>query len=355
MDPKGTPTPGPADAGAAGPKRDSDFIPAAPMSPRVAAEINEELDNKGAKKSVRPNLRDPEHTGKYKPVEYVCDGSGVVTLRESELLRFGVAERTVRNDDELKAFFGAKYLVRLDENWADISARFLSNFIVRMVLMVVFLVALFVEMSHPGLSLPGAIAAICLLGIILPPILAGIAGWWALLAIMAGIGLICVEVFITPGLAIFGVVGVLLLFCGLVGTFLVGPAAGSMFPGVGRSGGQIGWAVASVFITLFFSGAAIVTLLRFIPHLPVFNRLVLTTVTPEGDNAAATPYAQPFAGDSVIQPGMTGEAVTPLRPAGRVQIGDKVVDAIADGAFIEAGGQVRVLTAGPFRVTVEAV
>ncbi len=374
MDPRGRASGGPASAPSLSPpKRESrredapgaagasaggggekDFTPAGEVSPRIAAEINQDLDLKSVK-SERPNLAAPEHKGKYTVVEYVCDGSGVITLRESELLRYRIAVRTVRTDDELKAFFGAKNLVRLDENWADHAARFLSNFIVRAILMVVFLVALFVEMSHPGLSLPGAIAAVCLLGIVLPPILAGIAGWWALLAIMAGIGLICVEVFITPGVAIFGVVGVLLLFSGLVGTFLIGPAAGSMFPGVGRSGGEIGWAVASVFITLTIAGVAIGVLLRYLPGLPMFNRLVLTSTPDDSGEAAPGPYAQPFSQDMPIKPGATGTAITPLRPAGRVQIGDRIVDAVADGAFVEAGGSVRVLTASPFRVTVEAI
>jgi len=100
------------------------------------------------------------------------------------------------------------------------------------------LISLFIEMTHPGLALPGSIAAVCLVGLVLPPILAGIAGWWTLLAIMAGIGLICCEIFLTPGMAIFGVVGVLLLFAGLVGTFLVGPGMGNMFPAWGAAAGR---------------------------------------------------------------------------------------------------------------------
>src|SRR5262249_54129960 len=146
--------------------------------------------------SARPDLSLPENRGKFKYVEYVSDGAGVLTLRESELLRYGVAKQKIHNDDELKAYFGASTLWRLDENWADATARFLSQFWVKAFLIIVFLVAIFVEMMHPGVSLPGGIAAVCLVGLVLPPILAGIAGWWALGAIILGLGLICVELFV---------------------------------------------------------------------------------------------------------------------------------------------------------------
>jgi membrane-bound serine protease (ClpP class) len=333
----------------------TDFTPAGKYSQELINSVNDELSTKNAPRSERPDLAARDQKGKYKVIRYVSDGQGVLTLHERELLDYGVATQKVRTDDELKAFFGAKNVVRLDENWADHTARFLAQLPVKIFLIVVFLVALFVEMTHPGLALPGTIAAVCLVGLVLPPILAGIAGWWTLLAIVAGIGLICVEMFLTPGMAVFGVVGVLLLFAGLVGTFLVGPAMGNVFPGAGRDSGQIGWAFASVFVSVALAGIAIGFLLRYLPQVPVLRRLILTSDTPEDGEGAPSPYAQAFAQDSPIAVGMVGSAITPLRPAGRVQIGDRLVDAVAEGAFLEAGAPVRVTAANAFRVTVEAV
>ena len=40
--------------------------------------------------------------------------------------------------------------------------------------------------------------------------------------------------------------------------------------------------------------------------------------------------------------GQTGVAETDLRPSGAVRIGDKVLDVVTDGRFIETGGTVRV-------------
>jgi membrane-bound serine protease (ClpP class) len=50
-----------------------------------------------------------------------------------------------------------------------------------------------------------------------------------------------------------------------------------------------------------------------------------------------------------------GEAITPLRPAGRVAIGDRVVDVVADYGFIDSGARVRVVSVSAMRVAVEVV
>ena len=339
-----------AGGGGGGGAEKTDFTPAAPgFSPTLIGDVNTELSVKSGP-SKRPNLKDPEHQGMYKPIEYVTDGSAPLTLRETELVRYRIATAKIRTDEELRQHFGATNLARLDENWADHTARFLSNFYVKAFLIVLFLVAIFVEMTHPGLSLPGGIAALCLVALVLPPILAGIAGWWTLGAIVVGIALVCVEVFVTPGVAIIGVIGVLMLFCGLAGTFLVGPAGGGLFPGAGKSGSEIGWAVATTLVSLITAGVVVGVLLRFLPQMPMLRKLVLADANP--DEEAPGAYTQSYGPDHPIKPGMKGVAITPLRPAGRVQVGERIVDAMADGSFVDAGVAVRVVSSGPFRTVV---
>ncbi len=332
----------------------TDFIPAEKnATPSLAGDVNAELAVRSVP-SLRPNLEDAEHKGKYVPVEYVSDGTGILTMRQTELMRYGIARAKVRSDAELKQYFGATNLARLDENWADHAARFLSIQYVKIFLIVVFLVALFVEMTHPGLSLPGGIAAVALVCLVLPPILAGIAGWWTLAAIVAGIGLVCVEIFVTPGVAIVGIIGVLLLFFGLAGTFLVGPGGvgggGGLFPGSGRSGAEIAWAVVTTLVSLLIAGVVIGVLMRFLPQMPLFRRLILTDAQPDESGPGA--YTTALGPDHPIKPGMKGVAITPLRPAGRVQIGERIVDAVTDGSFVEAGEPVRVTSASGFRTSV---
>jgi membrane-bound serine protease (ClpP class) len=91
-------------------------------------------------------------------------------------------------------------------------------------------------------------------------------------------------------------------------------------------------------------------LLKFMPQIPVFKRLVLTNEDPDESSPGA--YAPSFGPEHPIKPGMKGTVVTPLRPAGRVQIGDRIIDAVADGDFVDAGEPVKVLTSNGFRTVV---
>jgi membrane-bound serine protease (ClpP class) len=62
--------------------------------------------------------------------------------------------------------------------------------------------------------------------------------------------------------------------------------------------------------------------------------------------------------DDVSSParvGQTGRAVTPMRPAGRVEVGEVVIDAVAEFGFIEAGASVRVVKVDGMRIAVEVI
>ena len=44
-----------------------------------------------------------------------------------------------------------------------------------------------------------------------------------------------------------------------------------------------------------------------------------------------------------------------MRPAGRVEVGEVVIDAVAEFGFIEAGASVRVVTVDGMRIAVEVI
>lgn len=53
--------------------------------------------------------------------------------------------------------------------------------------------------------------------------------------------------------------------------------------------------------------------------------------------------------------GQTGVAVTDLRPAGTARIGDERVDVVADGEWIPAGAEIRIVAAEGYRQLVRRV
>jgi membrane-bound serine protease (ClpP class) len=294
-------------------------------------------------------LTEPEHAGQYRSIEYVSDGRGLIVVKTDRLLAYGLASEVIGTDAELTAAFGASAVTRLDETWSENAARLLSHPIVKGLLIVVFLLAVFIEMTHPGAILPGAIAAVCLVALVLPPLLVSMAAWWPVAAILAGIALIALELLVIPGFGVPGVLGVIGLFGGLIGLFLVTPQG--LFPAA-RQSGDITYGVATVAISAFTAIGLMTLIARHLHALPLFNRLILSNTDDEADGPgllAAMADSEP-----TIAPGTLGVSITPLRPSGRVQIDDRVVDAVADGAFLDAGTPVRIVSADSFRVVVEA-
>lgn len=321
-----------------------------PVSPTVA---NVAVDA-SATQSLPPQrpVISAADRGKYRLIEYVSDGNGPLILKTADMERYGLARRVVRNDQELMAFFGAKNLRRLDPSWSEGLVAFLTNPIVRGVLIVIFLIALFLEMSHPGVTLPGLVAGLALVAILAPPLIIGMANWWEVAAIAAGILLIALEMFVIPGFGITGILGILLLFAGLVGTFAPS-GSDSLFPDSPQGRTELLYGVATVAMSIATSMVGCYFLAKHFGSLPVLGRLVLrsapVTEVDEGMFAAMAPH------ESGVRVGQVGVAITPLRPAGKMQVGDTLVDVVAQMGFLPSGAKVRVTKVSDFRVEVEAV
>ena len=312
--------------------------------------------------STRPTFSQPE-PDRYEVIEYATDGRTLLTLKADDLRRYGFAVDgvTITTDDELKGFTGAQHLVRLDQNWSEDLVSFMtqgvSSYIIRGVLIIVFLMAMFIEMSMPGVGLPGLIALLALVGLILPPMLIGASSWWALGAILGGVALIMLELFVLPGFGIPGILGLLLLFGGLVGTFA---SAGQMFPGVqGDNGSPLAWAGSIVLLAIFVAGVGVYFFTRYTNKFPIAGKLVLATTSRSDDEGggmlAAMAPGGPSESGGPVPLGAVGRTLTPLRPAGSAEFGDKLVDVVSEFGFVEAGQTVRVTTVTQYRVAVERI
>ncbi|MDX2114911.1 MAG: ATP-dependent Clp protease proteolytic subunit [Planctomycetota bacterium] len=328
-------------------------------SPAIAEQTERDVDFILTTPSTRPVFSAAER-GRYELVEYATDGQTLLTLKESDLKRYGFADpaHTIATDAELKSFTGATNLSRLDQSWSESLVAFMtmgfSGLVVRGVLIVVFLMAMFIEMSMPGVGLPGMIALGALAGLIVPPLLIGASAWWAMAMILSGVALILMELFILPGLGIPGVLGLLLLFAGLIGTFA---GAGQLFPGVGPdgAGGPLAWAVSVVCLSVFVAGVGVYLFTRYTHKFPVAGRLVLADQQVVSDEDAPTMLGamNPSTGRERVAVGALGRTTTVLRPSGTAEFDDELIDVVAEIGFIDRGVPVRVTSVTEYRVAVE--
>lgn len=342
-----TPTDEP-DATPSAPADPSDPTAFRPAAPELGGlDSDKELSRGLAVPTIRPTLSEGDRGG-WRVVAYVTDGKAPVTMTSDQLVRYDVANRVVQSDADLKAFFGATSLERYEENFWFVIARFLSNPLIQGLLLVCVVVGFFIEMASPGLGVFGAIGLLALVGLLAPAAMVGMAGWWEFVALGLGAVLVLIEVFVVPGLGVPGVLGAVLVFVGLLGTF----TGGSSF----QTQGELLTGVVVLLLSLATAGVIIFLIARNLGSIPGLNRLILKSVPSEDDDApsffdAMVPTSA--APSNAITVGAIGQAVGVLRPSGRARFGEDLVDVVSVGPIIESDQRVRVIEATAFSVVVE--
>jgi membrane-bound serine protease (ClpP class) len=97
----------------------------------------------------------------------------------------------------------------------------------------------------------------------------------------------------------------------------------------------------------------VVLIVRYLPHIPVLNRLM--SRPPEEDEDGLAEPLHPSHHELQALLGAIGVAATPLRPAGKSQFGDSFVDVVAEGGYIMPGTRVQVVEVEGNRVVVKEV
>lgn len=326
---------------------------AVPRTSDTAGLDEEALRKQAERESALPPVRQPltdADRGNWRLITRVNDGNSLLTLRADEAIFYGLAVRTIANDAELQTFFNAQQVVRYDTTWSESLVRFLVNPIVRAVLLIIFLVSLFIELAAPGLGIFGATALAALLLLIGAPYLAGMAEWWDILLIVVGLLLVVIELFLLPGMGIPGIIGVLCLLVGMVGTFITGD--------ITTSGGQsqLWTGLATTLTAVFAAGVIIWFISRQLHSFPVLNQIILTTELKDSSDTARSSSGLLQAMGTVqpaLEAGMTGIAETDLRPSGRANINGRMVDVSSVGPYIARGTPIRVVSVGRFVIEVE--
>ncbi|MCC6511389.1 MAG: peptidase, partial [Pirellulaceae bacterium] len=170
--------------------------------------------------------------------------------------------------------------------------------------------------------------------------LGGTSGWLEVMLFALGIGCLGVEIFILPGVGIFGLTGVVMVVLSLVmaSQDFVLPQTSVQWSTLRDNLLMVLGAMAVVLI-------ALVVQITYFDWIPGLGRLRLQT--PEGEvnqGIAATSLAsQP--GDGPFQPqvGEQGIADSVLRPAGKVRFGGHMVDVVTEGDFLDPGTAVEVI------------
>ncbi len=307
----------------------------------------------------------PKDPNKYdiKDKERVVKDDEILTLTATKAFEYGIARAKVEDIDGAFTFLEERdgvvfttEAVTLETNWSEEMVRMLNSPAATGLLFMIALLGVYMELSTPGVGLPGLVAVICFTILFGSKYLVGMANWVEVLVFFVGVLLLAIEIFVIPGFGIAGVTGMICIILGLFGIL------------VGNRPDELPWPKTDFDWELFSSGAIglslgffgflflAMLLAKYLPKFELFSSLVLAPSTPRGKREVQISITAPPETESMrVNVGDAGEVVLPLRPVGSARFGDAIVDVVTEGAFLKKGTKVKIVEIHGNRVVVRAI
>ncbi|MEO8438608.1 MAG: NfeD family protein [Spartobacteria bacterium] len=208
----------------------------------------------------------------------------------------------------------------------------------------------YIEFKIPGFGVAGIISIVCFALFFFGHYFAGLAGWEVAGLFVLGVVFVVIEVlFFGHSTIVFGVVGVLLMFASLLWAMVDRYPGQTFWP----TGQMLKIPLLNMFLTFLGAAILIAVLARYLPQTTLYRRFILSTTNPPGPSLAGAPRA--FVTALPLAPGMQGRALTTLRPSGKAEFEDHVVDVVTEGEFIAAETPVAVVSTDGMRVVVKEI
>ncbi len=272
----------------------------------------------------------PEHETIKHQDRIVSPKGKLLTLTATELLDFGIAKQSIATLEELTHPFDK---VIEYENVRVGFFSFLAHPLISTLLTVGFLLGVFLEISQPGMVVPGIIALLCLGLNLLAQHSLDLFTIFEVVFLLVGIVLLLFEflVYSTHGvLAFFGLIfvligGVLLVVPEISHREIPSPILFFTFCEKGV------WALG---ILLFILSGGFMISRRILQFLFEKSPFVLRTEKMQRKEICV-----------LVSPkiGALAEAITPLRPSGKIAVSGTLYNALSEGEYIPSGTKLRVV------------
>ena len=276
----------------------------------------------------------------------VLDGPDtLLTVGGKQANEIGLARHLVSKFDDLYDLYPIAGRIReYPVTWTETLVLWLNNMVLKALLVLVGLIGIYVEMTTPGFGVPGTIALVAFGLVFLSSFLAGRPNWLPVIMFAVGATLLAIELFVTPGFGVMGTAGILLL----LGSIILALPSFSGLPRRPFEYDELMAALGMTAVVLAVFVISVAVLARFLPRVPVLGKLVLaSSIVSDGSSRAAAARVE-----AAARVGQVGRSATKLRPAGKVMFGERLVDVMAEGDFIDAGLAVEVVEVRGNRILV---
>lgn len=297
--------------------------------------------------------------------ELIIDGKTInkkgeiLTLTDTEAAKgYGqppkplLSSGTVESIEELLKILGHAGAVRVDIK--PTGTERLGTWInaISPLLLIIGAIGIYLEFKSPGFGLPGIVGIAAFAIYFIGGYVAGFSGLEWMLVFVAGLVLLIVELFLFPGTVALGLTGVALMLVAVVMALVDWypnpvPAPG---PGLPRlpTLPQLELPLRQIMIAMLGTAAGIWILSRLLPKMPLYSSLVSNSAS-----GVATVVAQNEL-RAALQ-GQVGMTISTLRPGGKAQFGDRVIDVISQGEMVAKGRRVKITGYSGTEAVVEVV
>ena len=266
--------------------------------------------------------------------ELIVPAGQLLAMHAEEAVDYGFARKAVRSPAELydTLELEPKSVQRL---YLTASERLLSVLDMFSPLLIVGgFILLWMEISHPGFGLPGIMAIGCFVAFFFIKWSLNYAHMLEVLLFLAGVVLVLLEVFVIPGFGVAGISGIALLIISLVLAFQQ-----FTIPHTPLEFRAFQFSVLKTLGALMVSAVGIAILVRMLPSMPLFGRIVHRADLSRATASEALETRSPELSGMV---GEVGRALTPLRPAGRAEFHGEPFDVVTVGDYVDRDREVQV-------------
>ncbi|QTD43262.1 nodulation protein NfeD [Sporosarcina sp. Te-1] len=252
-----------------------------------------------------------------------------LTASQAEEKDVGYSEGTVSSFDALLRELGLENaeVISTEVSFAESIARIITNPVVVPILLSIAGLGLVLELYSPGFGVPGTMALTSLGLFFFGHLVAGLAGYEALILFIIGVGLIIAEFFLAGGIA--GVLGAVAVVVSII-----------------LAGGNPMYMAISVLIAIAIAVIGMVIIMKFFgKKLHLLNKMVLMDATDTESGYVS----------NVNRPELIGKiavATTTLRPSGTVNLDGERIDVVSEGSYIEKGKDVMIVKVEGSRIVV---
>lgn len=216
-------------------------------------------------------------------------------------------------------------------------------------LLIIGVIGIYIEFKTPGFGLPGIVGIAAFALYFLGGYAAGLSGLEWIVVFILGLALVAVELFVYPGTIAIGMAGTALMLVAIVMAMVdVYPKPGPGLLPAWPSLDKFELPLRHLLVATLGGAFGIWLASRFLPKTPLYRAVISQSASGVKTEAALEEQRK-------SRKGQMGVTVSALRPGGKAQFGDDVLDVISQGEMVPKGTPVRIIGYSGAEALIEVV